>query len=61
MSVTAPKRSEAIVVRLSPEEKKNLVQRAIASDQRFGQLARRYINAGLHAETDEPHDNRAAH
>lgn len=61
MSVTAPKRSEAIIVRLSSEEKARLVQRAIASDQRFGQLARRYINAGLHAETDELNDDSAAH
>ncbi len=61
MSVTAPKRSEAIIVRLSAEEKENLVRAAISQDQRFGQLARRYINAGLHAETtDEPRDGRAA-
>ncbi len=60
MSVTAPKRSEAIVVRLSVEEKKRLVRAAIARDQRFGQLARIFINERLTAEEAETLCHRSA-
>lgn len=47
MVTTVPKRSEAVMVRLSPEEKDRLVRIAIKNDQRTGQLARRCINAQL--------------
>lgn len=60
MPLTAPKRSEAIIVRLSPEEKERLVRAAITRDQRFGQLARRFINEALDTEPDATRDDHTA-